>query len=81
MFDAIRILYRQDDSLALYGLPYLMRTGIGQQPQDINELRRGDWICLGAPGRETPETLAWLASLADVPEGPHEWCVVEQTAS
>lgn len=96
-YSKIVVLYRRDDSLELFGIPYDMRPG--QSPRHIWEGARryydglagmrtratreapnrdftADWISLGVPGRETTETLAWLATLEDVPQGPHEWCRV-----
>ncbi len=98
-YSKIVVLYRRDDSLELYGIPYDMRPG--QQPRDIAEGARryydrraggrvreapsrdftADWIRLGVPGRETPETIAWLAALEDIPGGPHEWCRVAPKGS
>jgi len=47
--DTIRVLYRRDDSLELFGVPYKMRPGQG--PKDI--FRAGNakgWVWLGGPG-------------------------------
>ena len=35
----IRVLYRQPDTLALWGIPYDMRADVGQQPRDIERAR------------------------------------------
>jgi hypothetical protein len=36
----IRVLWRQPDSLALWGIPYKMRRDVGQQPYDLWKARR-----------------------------------------
>lgn len=62
---SIRVLYRESDSLSLWGIPYRMRPG--QQPGDLKRAERSyvapayghygskkidlsDWIWLGTPG-------------------------------
>lgn len=35
----IRVLYRNLDTLALWGIPYDMRADVGQQPRDIERAR------------------------------------------
>ena len=64
--DKIVILFRQPDTLSLWGIPYMMREG-GQQPGDLWRARRdyvapkpgwygskqidlSDWVWLGQPG-------------------------------
>lgn len=58
--ETIRVLYREPDSLSLWGVPYEMRPG--QSPRDIFGWRDGhepryrtdktapEWIWLGTPG-------------------------------
>lgn len=63
--DTIVVLWRQPDTLALWGIPYAMREG--QSPGDLWRAREAhkvprpghygsqridlsDWICLGWPG-------------------------------
>ena len=36
---AIRVLYRQADTLALWGVPYEMRADVGQNPRHIERAR------------------------------------------
>jgi hypothetical protein len=65
MLASIRVLFRRDDSLCLYGIPYDMRPG--QSPGDIWRASKGyaaasivlraprvdhtsEWIWLGSPG-------------------------------
>lgn len=68
---AIRVLYRQPDTLALWGVPYDMRADVGQQPRDIeraretrNERRWSDWIKYGGSSRpeeqDPHEGWVWL---------------------
>jgi hypothetical protein len=87
----IVVLYREPDSLSLWGIPYAMRREIGQEPRHIlPHLRRG-WIWLGCPGwygsleRSDIERIkVWRAALevADpgiVPGGPHEWSEIPES--
>lgn len=75
----IRVLYRQDDTMSLWGIPYDMRPG--QQPRDIGQAHRGSWIWLGSPGwwgnytaAERRQIETFLASVKDrIPQGPNEW--------
>lgn len=77
--DSIKTLYRQSDTLSLWGIPYKMRPG--QQPRDIRPEYRTDWIWLGSPGwwytmtRADRELVSgFLVKLGDlVPQGPNEW--------
>jgi hypothetical protein len=79
--DSIKVLFRRDDSLELFGVPYNMRPG--QSPRDIFRAgnTRGKWIWLGSPGwwgsmtkGEQALVKAFLAKhKADVPDGPNEW--------
>lgn len=81
----IKILFRTSDTLILWGICYDMRAECGQQPKDISEEWRGDWIYLGQPGwfgsmsrEEIDATKAFLAERADeIPSGPNEWCRLE----
>lgn len=69
--DGIKVLWRQSDTMALYGIPYDMRPG--QQPADLTRGSpalgygtygapyrapgpRADWVWLGSPG--------WFGSLS-----------------
>lgn len=77
----IRVLYRKDDSLTLYGIPYEMKPG--QAPKDILERYRGAWFYLGEPGWYGNMTTWQMKTVRDfvdrleaqglVPNGPHEW--------
>lgn len=77
--DTIRVLYTAPDTLSLWGIPYKMREG--QNPKDIREDYRGDWLWLGTPGwfgaMTSEEILLVRAFLdkfkADIPQNPHEW--------
>lgn len=81
---SIRVLWRQPDTMALYGIPYGMRTDVGQSPHHIREEFRKGWIWLGSPGwfgsltpSERAETEEFLtAHAAEIPEGPCEWCPI-----
>jgi hypothetical protein len=79
------VLFRQSDSLSLWGIPYRMRPG--QSPRDILRGPLGkygppaDWVYLGSPGwwgdltaRDRALVEALLAGADDVPTGPYEWC-------
>ena len=79
---SIRVLWRQSDTMALWGIPYGMRTEVGQSPRhlwDANNTK--DWVWLGCPGwfytMTKPEiTLVreYLETIGDmVPEWPCEW--------
>lgn len=76
----VRVLFRQSDLMSLWGIPYEMRPG-GQQPRDIDERWRDDWIWLGQPGwfgsmsaDEIATTKEFLAKHTDeIPRGPNEW--------
>ncbi len=84
--DSIKVLFRRDDSLELFGVPYLMRPG--QSPRDIFRAgnTRGKWIWLGGPGwwgsMSKPEQALVKAFLVkhkdDVPTGPNEWSVLSK---
>jgi hypothetical protein len=81
----ILVLFREPDTMALYGIPYRMREG--QQPGDLwrrygtPRAALSDWVWLGSPGwwgsitpadRERIET--WLEDIRLlVPQGPYEW--------
>ena len=77
--ESIRVLFRDADSLDLWGIPYDMRPGQG--PKDIARAFREDWIWLGTPGwyydmpkARQEEVRAFLAKhAASVPMGPYEW--------
>lgn len=82
--DSIQVLWRQPDTMALYGIPYEMRPG--QSPHNIQEKFRGDWIWLGSPGwwgslsrPEQERVRAFLAKQPDLPEWPNEWIRVSAT--
>jgi hypothetical protein len=90
---SVEVLWRQPDTLALWGIPYGMRAG--QAPYDIWRARRdgparvgvSDWIWLGQPGwwgdlsRERRAAVeAYLAALDPdvIPGGPCEWAEVSR---
>ena len=77
--NSIVVLYRQPDTLALWGIPYAMRPG--QQPRDLFRAHRdyvppppghygrkqidiSDWIWLGSPG--------WWGTLSKEEQGEIE---------
>lgn len=79
----VQVLWRQPDTMALWGIPYGMRPG--QSPYDLHRAgnTRG-WIWLGSPGwwgslsrKDQEEIQSWLATLEDIPQGPAEWVDVE----
>jgi len=83
----IKVLYRSDYSLDLWGIPYQMRRDVGQQPRDILSKYRSDWIWLGSCGsyghgwaRLSDERIKEIESFLEplrekglVPGNPHEW--------
>lgn len=81
MLRSIRVLYRQDDTLALWGIPYDMRPGQG--PKDILPRFRDHWIWLGSPGwwgsysrvdqRLLKAYLRAAGAQDAIPQNPHEW--------
>lgn len=82
----IVILYRQPDTMSLYGIPYGMRADVGQQPRDLDRPERRDgWIWLGTPGwwgsmspGRQRAVQAYLEPLQGIiPTGPAEWDYVE----
>lgn len=77
----VRVLYR-DANCQLWGIPYLMRRDVGQQPRDLQRAGRTEgWIWLGSPGwwghmthAEQVETETFLARVKDqIPGNPFEW--------
>ena len=87
---SIRVLYRQDDSLSLWGVFYEMRRGehgeAVQSPKDIHRAGNAHgWIWLGCPGwyggMTPPERAtvdAWLTLHEnEIPTGPCEWATIE----
>jgi hypothetical protein len=92
ILEGIRVLYRQPDTLSLWGIPYGMRPG--QAPRDLWRgcVDRGkptpppDWVWLGSPGwygyMSAPERavveafVGQLLKKDDVPNGPGEWSEV-----
>lgn len=83
----IKVLYRSDYSLDLWGIPYQMRRDVGQQPKDILPKYRNEWIWLGSCGsyghgwsrlsdervKEIESFLEPLRKKGMVPGNPHEW--------
>lgn len=78
----IKVLYREPDTLSLWGIPYEMRSGVGQEPRHL--LHRKDdtgWIWLGTPGwygsMSKPRIAAVKRFVAkhkeEVPRDPGEW--------
>lgn len=80
---SIKTIYR-DANLALWGIPYRMRSEVGQQPRDLDRARNTKgWVYLGSPGwwgtisREDQAAIKeWLAGI-DVPGSWYEWGYVE----
>jgi len=84
---SIRVLFRRDDSLCLYGIPYGMRPG--QSPRDLWRFDQEHpgvgaltgWAYLGSPGwwlhwsgEERAVLESWLRACGDqVPCYPFEW--------
>lgn len=85
----VRVLYRQDDTLSLWGIPYEMRADCNQSPRNIDKHWRGDWIWLGTPGwygdmnaDEKQLVKDFLtAHKDDEPQNPHEWCTLRTKES
>lgn len=80
--DTIRTLWRQSDTMALWGIPYRMRHDIGQSPCDLFEARNTDgWIWLGSPwwygpyrAGEILKIVSFLSLHSDnIPDNPGEW--------
>ena len=76
----IKVLYREPDTLSLWGIPYEMR--VGQQPRDLWHRRyETGWIWLGSPGWYGSMSKADIAAVKKfvakhkdlVPQGPAEW--------
>jgi len=85
----IQVLWRQPDTMALYGIPYDMRPG--QAPRDLLaknpdgstnwSLAPPSWVFLGAPGwwgnmsaDRQADVQTFLNLVSDcVPQGPGEW--------
>ena len=75
--ESICILYREPDTLSLWGIPYDMRPG--QQPADIAD--RAGWVWLGSPGwygSMSPGEIEVVRAFRDrwlsaIPGGPNEW--------
>lgn len=76
------VLWRQPDTLTLWGIPYDMRRDCGQSPGDLwaaQPFPRPGW--LGSPGRAAGPREGWriisageAASYGDaVPQAPGEW--------
>lgn len=77
----IKILYRQNITMSLWGLT--CRLIPGQQPSNI--ANRQGWIWLGSPGwwggmsaAEILEIKNFLASCWTVPAHPGEWLFVDE---
>lgn len=81
--NSIKTIYR-DANLALWGIPYKMRSEVGQQPRDLDRARNTKgWVYLGSPGwwgtisREDQAAIKeWFAGI-DVPGSWYEWGYVE----
>jgi hypothetical protein len=81
----IKVLYRQADTMSLWGVPYEMKSG--QAPRNIidgNDGRiPGDWIYLGGPGwwgnlsKDRQEEIQAFLEKQDVPQWPCEWSEVD----
>lgn len=80
----IRVLYRQPDTMALYGIPYEMRRDVRQEPRDLIRGNAGqipgDWIWLGSPGwygsmslDERAAVDLFLLVVGETPDNPGEW--------
>lgn len=74
----IKVLYRQNDTMSLWGIPYEMCRNCGQSPDDI--IDRREWIYLGGPGWwgsiPLPRIAAikkYLSELLAIPSHPNEW--------
>lgn len=82
--NTIRVLYRQPDTMALYGIPYEMRRDVRQEPRHLiagnGGSIPGDWIWLGSPGwygsmtaDEVAAVKLWLLVIGETPDWPGEW--------
>lgn len=77
----IKTLWRQPDTMSLWGLPFRMNREIGQEPRHLWEAGRKSFIWLGSPGwfgsmteAEQAEVKAFLAQHeGNIPLGPGEW--------
>lgn len=85
LLSTVKVLFRRDHSLCLYGVPYTMRRDVGQQPGDLWRAGRTEgWIWLGSPGwwgnMQYPEIKLVQEYLAqhseEIPQFPNEWCEV-----
>jgi hypothetical protein len=81
----VRVLYREPDSMSLWGIPYAMRTG--QEPRHLREAgNTKGWLWLGCPGWYGNMAKAEQALVQDyvaqaragglVPEWPNEYSEV-----
>lgn len=86
---AIRVLYRREDTLELYGIPCEMRAGCGQTPTNLWDARKTEgWLWLGSPGwwghlqeTEIQAVRAFLRPFETtdlLPVHPNEWIYVSE---
>jgi len=83
--EGIEVLWRQPDTLSLWGIPHGMRPG--QSPRDLWEAGNvSGWVWLGAPGwwgtastfrRTGIERFMTRFDPGAIPGGPYEWITVE----
>jgi hypothetical protein len=80
----IRVLWRQSDTMSLWGIPYHM-TGVAE-PNDLFRNRNtAEWIWLGTPGwygeYTGPEIAMIKQTISDlgeaVPQHPGEWSDIQ----
>ena len=82
--DSVQILFRQNDTMSLWGLPHGLRPG--QSPRDLQEVNNTKgWIWLGTPGwwgsisrSDIEKIRKFLEGVGDmVPFHPGEWSTVD----
>ena len=75
--ETIKILYRENGTLGLWGIPYDMRPG--QSPGDLKAAGNDKaWIYLGVYPEADLRYKAWVLSLGDiVPAYPGEWAYIK----
>jgi hypothetical protein len=85
--DTIETLFMRNDTLTLYGIPYKMRSNIGQEPRHLYEAgNTKNWIYFGEPGwfgsmsQERMEAVKTFREKYEdqLPQNPNEWCYLER---
>lgn len=84
VLESIKILFMAPDTLALYGIPYLMREDVGQEPRHLWEAgNTKGWVYLGYPGwfygstEDHALAEAFKAKHKNIlPQNPYEWVIL-----